>query len=63
MADILARFVDVSAAVLDARILPALLADGKLTRAQQADRYGPLSNQLPCALMLRPSETCESSYW
>ena len=53
VADILARFVEVSAAALDARVLPALLADGTLARTQHTDRCGLTSALLiPCSLML-----------
>ena len=42
VADVLTHFVDVTAAVVDERILPALLADGTLARTQLADRCGSL---------------------
>ena len=42
VADILAGMTDVSAAALDAHVLPALLGDGTLQRTSQADRYAVL---------------------
>ena len=38
MADILATITDLSAAVLDAHVLPAMLQDGTLKRTTQQDR-------------------------
>jgi len=39
VADILASITDVSAAMLDAHVLPALIRDGTLKRTSQEDRY------------------------
>ena len=39
VADILASITDLSAAVLDAHVLPALIHDGTLKRTSQEDRY------------------------
>ena len=55
VADILASITDLSAAVLDAHVLPALLDDGTLKRTSQEDRCAVTRRWISCC---SPSTHC-----